>query len=122
MLNTCKCGGEVHLDYQQSDYTGQYWYAICNDCGTEYPLKADNRLDAVREWNGCKGVVEPLTEQEWLQTANTEQLADVLYNFFMARTLCHICPKIVNKECECCESWCDKKLVVEWLKQPHGKE
>ena len=54
MLNTCKCGGEVHLDYQQGDYTGQYWYAICNDCGTEYPLKADNRLDAVREWNGCK--------------------------------------------------------------------
>ena len=54
MLNTCKCGGEVHLDYQQGNYTGQYWYAICNDCGTEYPLKADNRLDAVREWNGCK--------------------------------------------------------------------
>lgn len=54
MLNTCKCGGEVHLDYQQGDYTGQCWYAICDDCGTEYPLKADNRLDAVREWNGCK--------------------------------------------------------------------
>lgn len=53
MLNTCKCGGEVHLDYQKVGYTGQYWYAICNDCGAKYPLKADSRLDAVREWNGC---------------------------------------------------------------------
>lgn len=58
MLNTCKCGGEVHLDYQQGDYTGQYWYAICNECGTEYPLKADSRLDAVREWNGCRRVIQ----------------------------------------------------------------
>jgi len=53
MLNTCKCGGEVHLDYLQGDYTGQYWYAICNDCSAEYPLKSNNRIDAEREWNNC---------------------------------------------------------------------
>lgn len=53
-MNPCKCGGEVHLDYQQGDYTGQYYYAICNDCGTEYPLKSNNRIDAEREWNNKK--------------------------------------------------------------------
>ena len=53
-MNPCKCGGEVHLDYRQGDYTGQYWYAICNDCETEYPLKSDNRIDAEREWNNRK--------------------------------------------------------------------
>lgn len=53
-MNPCKCGGEVHLDYQQGDYTGQHWYAICNDCEAEYPLKSDNRIDAEREWNNRK--------------------------------------------------------------------
>ena len=53
-MNPCKCGGEVHLDYQQGDYTGQYYYAICNDCGAEYPLKSNNRIDAEREWNNRK--------------------------------------------------------------------
>lgn len=87
MLNTCKCGGEVHLDYQQGDYTGQYWYAICNDCGTAYPLKADNRLDAVREWNGCKGVGEVLTNEEWFISLSTKEKARWLYDHYVnART------------------------------------
>lgn len=82
MLNTCKCGGEVHLDYQQSDYTGQYWYAICNDCGIEYPLKADNRLDAVREWNECKGVGEmQMTNEEWRKTCPMEEYATWLWKY-----------------------------------------
>ena len=53
-MNPYKCGGEVHLDYQQGDFTGQYWYAICNDCGAEYPLKSNNIIDAEREWNNRK--------------------------------------------------------------------
>ena len=30
-----------------------------------------------------KGVVEPLTEQEYIQTCNTEQLADVLSDYYL---------------------------------------
>lgn len=54
MMNYCKCGGEVFLEYQEADYTGKYWFAVCNDCGTVIPLKADNRIDAEREWNNMQ--------------------------------------------------------------------
>lgn len=48
MLNYCNCGGEVQLNHK-----GKRWYVVCNDCGKTYLLKSDNRVDAVREWNGC---------------------------------------------------------------------
>ena len=53
-MNTCVCGGEVDLDYQQANYTGQFWVAVCRECGKEVPLKADNRIDAEREWNNMQ--------------------------------------------------------------------
>ena len=107
--------------------TGSFWNVdryIVNSEGERIKAIITNEdnmllLSMTEFENHFTQVNELLTEQEYLQTANTEQLADVLYNFFMTRTLCHICPKIVDKECEWCESWCDKKLVVEWLKQPH---
>lgn len=107
MLNTCKCGGEVHLDYQQSDYTGQYWYAICNDCGIEYPLKADNRLDAVREWNECKGVGEmQMTNEEWFCQLPTYKKAIIMANCYDALNLDQYA--------------CNKHIVIEkWLKNIH---
>lgn len=54
MLNTCKCGGEVYIRYEMEPIFGIHYTAVCEECGAVYPLKADNRLDAVREWNGCK--------------------------------------------------------------------
>jgi len=51
------------------------------------------------------------TEQEWLQTCNTEQLAEWIVSTNRCKTdhLCSVCR----------QKWCDKKFVVEWLKQPH---
>ena len=59
---------------------------------------------------GCKycdgkGVVEPLTNEEWLKSANTEQLAELLYDIRYDYQV----------------PW-KNKGVVEWLKQPHIKE
>lgn len=49
------------------------------------------------------------TEQEWLQTCDTEQLAEwIVY----VGDQC-------TKGCEDCVGWCDKDKVIEWLKQPH---
>ena len=66
---------------------------------------------------GCKycdgkGVVEPLTEQEYIQTCNTEQLADVLADVSL-----WIHPFMKQKN----RFELLKKQFYEWLKQPHTR-
>ena len=57
-MNLCKCGGEVYIEYREDIHDTQHWCAVCNDCETEYPLRATSRLDAIREWNECKEVTK----------------------------------------------------------------
>lgn len=62
-----------------------------------------------------KGVVEPLTEQEYIQTCTTEQLAEIVLH--LAWDTNEIFKMILNdiersKEIKI-------KIVKEWLKQPH---
>ena len=61
------------------------------------------------------------TNEEWLKQCTTEQLAKVLYNFFMARTFCHLCPEkdVCDIGYECKYDSGGVKDFVEWLKQPH---
>ena len=70
-----------------------------------------------------KGIVEPLTEQEYLQTCTTEQLAEWLadkldYCQIMWYWACDKCTW--SKKHESCMN--DKEKWVEWLKQTHRKE
>lgn len=64
----------------------------------------------------------PKTEQEYLQTCTTEQLAEFLTRVFQARTFCEICD--INKSCKISNK-CKygnkpyKECWKEWLKQPH---
>lgn len=53
------------------------------------------------------GVVEPLTEQEYIQTCNTEQLAECLARYFYGWTTNSAPYDIILHN------------VREWLKQPH---
>lgn len=70
---------------------------------------------------GGKGVVEPLTEQEWLQTATTEQLAELITDirdndiYANGRILEPLIMKLVGVR----EKELRKSIIVEWLKQPH---
>lgn len=57
---------------------------------------------------------EVLTNEEWLHTLNTEQLAEWITELSDQCTIRH--------QCELCDGWCDEKRVVEWLKQPHREE
>ena len=62
------------------------------------------------------------TNEEWFCELSTEEKAKVLYNFFMARTFCHICPE--NNVCDIgykCKYSDGKKIEdwVKWLKKPH---
>ena len=55
-----------------------------------------------------------LTEQEWLQTCDTEQLAELLKKHMN----CNFCP--MNLKCEDMRD-CMEHIKV-WLKQPHTTE
>ena len=62
------------------------------------------------------------TEQEWLQTADTEELAEFLNQVFHARAFCEICE--IRKRCKF-RAGCKygnkpyKECWKEWLRQPH---
>ena len=63
---------------------------------------------------GCSSfkTKKPMTEQEYLQSCNTEQLADVIADFYLlGYTHGHNQMDITSRT-----KW------VEWLKQPHTKE
>lgn len=74
--------------------------------------------------NECADYKEQMTNEEWLHTLNTEQLAEVLNKIFMTRTFCHICPEggVCDIGYECKYHGGNTKDFVEWLKQPHTKE
>ena len=67
---------------------------------------------------------KPLTEQEWLQTADTEQLAEFL---IASIKKCKSCASGIGPDevadCPFGECGCHfKDEVVKWLKQPHTNE
>lgn len=65
---------------------------------------------------------KPMTNEEWLQTATTEQLAEYLASTFdLCGAGCHHCflanvclTKAKNGNC-----LTQEQMIVEWLKQPH---
>lgn len=60
---------------------------------------------------------EPMTEQEYLQTCNTEQLAEYILNVWLDGAL------NVNAEFGLNEAQIEKHkgYIYEWLKQPHSE-
>ena len=82
----------------------------CKNCGgTGY--FATNCYADIEECSTCDGtgVVEPMTNEEWIKSCNTEQLAELFYTVwvkgFFEQTLS--VPEDMNN------------LIIEWLKQPH---
>ena len=91
---------------------------ICDGKGSVYNALGDYNEDC----GHCQGTGrvrvegEPMTEQEWIQTADTEQLAEWLRGIYWH---CH------EIDCEHCNyPWrcMEKGDIVVWLKQPHTKE
>ena len=75
----------------------------------------------VLEWMEWKKQRKPMTNEEWFCNLSTEEKAKVLYDFFMARTFCHICPE--NNVCDigykCKYRSGEVEDFIMWLKQPH---
>ena len=51
VMNPCECGGEVYIRYEMEPIFGTHYTAVCEECGAVYPLMANNRIDAEKEWN-----------------------------------------------------------------------
>ena len=75
---------------------------LCKTCGTICPFD-DERTE-------CDAYA-PMTNENWLRSCTTEQLAEWIVHLADDCTMQH--------ECNLCNSWCDEKRVIEWLKQPH---
>ena len=74
-------------------------------------------------WEGCKKFTqkasEAQTNEEWLRTATTEQLAEWLIE---ATQHCFECGLNVNNSVLCPFKECiDKDYAVEWLKEKHDE-
>ena len=64
---------------------------------------------------------EPMTEEEWLRTATTEELVQAIH---LMTTCCYVCGKegVDYKRCYFRKNCTGPKEIAEWLKQPHSNE
>ena len=86
--------------------------SFCDGTGEFDPNEVD-RFNAVDVIKVMEMVKKPMTNEEWLHTLNTEQLADWLRGVYWH---CH------EIDCEHCNyPWrcMEKGDIVKWLKQPH---
>ena len=66
-----------------------------------------------------KGIVEPMTNEEYLKSCDTEQLAKEIYRFVWC------CNELWQQLCcngDGTDEESDLRIVRKWLKQPHSGE
>lgn len=95
--------------------TGEVKDNLCETCGTICPFD-DEHLE-------CDNYT-PLTNEGWLRTATTEQLAEWLNNKIIICAVCDqqkSCEYLINETCHLCPFHEGKNKSWEvWLKQPHN--
>ena len=103
----------------------------CPNCGGTGKVEVESGIFTI---HGCDcvvcygtGVVEPLTNEEWLRSCNTEQLAEFMQTYthdiiFDWKGLNNpfLSPfpfkNVIGNKCTTKDGW------VEWLKQPHTEK
>jgi hypothetical protein len=92
-------------------------------CGSAKQCQFGEMCKPSYDIGGCNHFKQkkPPTNEEYLRSCTTEQLAEVLNKIFMTRTFCHICPEggVCDIGYECKYHGGNTKDFVEWLKQPH---
>ena len=87
---------------------------LCENCSPRKGCTADKNRTECRFY-------QPMTEQEYLQTCNTEQLAE-----FLADEINDVIERVLESvwlndgDTDRDEYYQRKSDVVEWLKQPHN--
>ena len=111
-----KCGEITHMNNIGSLFDHDYaWYRIeCPKCGYFSDGGTDPNKAIDMFVKGMGDMPKPLTEQEYIQSCNTEQLAEWLQEH-MDCTGCGCNKDLCYQGYDCC-----KLAFVEWLKQPHN--
>ena len=117
-----KCGEYAFLSNWGSLFDHDYaWYNIeCKNCGYRADGGTDQQKAIDMFVSGMGDVPKPLTEQEYIQTCDTEQLAE-----WIAKQKCDGCnDEPYDEKHGTCKYCITKKTeqIREWLKQPHQKE
>ena len=102
-----KCGEITYMNNIGSLFDHDYaWYRIeCPKCGYFADGGTDPQKAKEMFVKGMGDIPKPLTEQEYIQSCNTEQLAEEIY------------------ECVMTHPWhISKEVILEWLKQPHKEK
>lgn len=101
---------------------------ICPECNgyKNFVSLAETPFEVVRPCKRCNGTGEiEMTEQEYIQTCNTKQLAEFL---FRIAYMCSYCGDEAHssqekiQQCHFGKCGCQRKDWVVWLKQPHREE
>ena len=84
---------------------------LCENCSPRNQCTADKNRTECRFY-------QPMTEQEYIQTCNTEQLVHVIH---LMTTCCYVCGKdgVDYKRCYFHKKCTGPKEIEEWLKEPH---
>ena len=84
---------------------------------------------AIKKCDMCNGsgeyIGEPQTNEEYLKSLDTEQLAEYLaYNFDLCGAGCHHCflAKTCLTKAKNGNPLTQEQMIVEWLKQPHTEK
>lgn len=84
---------------------------VCNGVGQVEPMLFNGYPGYTQYCPQCKGSGEVLTEQEYIQTCNTEQLAEVLSNISTDAWVAGL--NNMDRPVGQKDNW------QQWLKQPH---
>ena len=84
---------------------------LCDSCSPREGCTAEKNRTECRFY-------QPMTEQEYIQTCNTEQLVHVIH---LMTTCCYVCGKdgVDYKRCYFHKKCTGPKEIEEWLKEPH---
>ena len=117
-------GRNAHETRGQYVLSKESAYAILEEMKQDF-LKVNIYEKENGEYKRIEKYEREQTEQEWLQTATTEQLVDFL---FRIAYMCSYCGDEAHssqekmQQCHFGKCGCQRKDWEVWLKQPHTKE
>lgn len=94
---------------------------ICPVCfGRKYDFKKDGNSGYFVECKKCHGtgIVDEQTNEEWLNSLDTEEKANVLYKM-INDGLCGLCKWDCRERCFVHTEEDELKVICDWLKEVH---
>lgn len=119
-MNKCqKCNGTGEITVPVEEHMGKVLYGKeqCDECGGTGEINPNevDRFNAVDVIKVMEMVKEPMTNEEWLRSCNTEQLAEWINNIVDDGII-----KAWMIKNNCCGDYLES--VKWWLKQPHTEK